>query len=60
MKTADFKGWLKQQGATFKQGGKHTKIYCKGRQSTLPRHRELGYGLMATICKQLGLEKPNL
>ena len=58
MKTASFKAWLSARGAIFKEGGKHTKVYCNGRQSTLPRHGEISNVLAEAIARQLGLEKP--
>jgi mRNA interferase HicA len=60
MRTSEFKRWLEQQGATFKEGAKHTKVYLNGKQSTLPRHpgKELGEGLRREICKQLGIPTP--
>lgn len=58
MKQSEFKRWLADQGATFKEGKKHTKVYLNGRQTTLPRHKshEIGEGLKAEIQKQLGLK----
>ncbi|MDN6885266.1 type II toxin-antitoxin system HicA family toxin [Variovorax sp. CAN2819] len=57
MKQSEFKRKLAEQGATFKQGKKHLKVYLNGKQSTLPRHpaSELGEGLRKAILKQLGL-----
>jgi mRNA interferase HicA len=58
MKQSEFKRWLAAQGATFKQGSSHLKVYLNGKQSTLPRHpsQELGEGLRKAILKQLGLK----
>ncbi|MBI3345097.1 MAG: type II toxin-antitoxin system HicA family toxin [Gammaproteobacteria bacterium] len=58
MKQSAFKRWLAAQGATFKQGSNHLKVYLNGRQSTLPRHpsHEIGEGLRQAILKQLGLK----
>jgi len=57
MKQAEFLKWLAAQGATFKDGKKHMKIYLNGKQTVMPRHpgKELGEGLRRTIMKQLGL-----
>lgn len=56
MKYAEFKHWLAARGATFQEGAKHTKVYCNGRQTTLPRHGgEIGEGLRKAILKQLGI-----
>ncbi|QWF19135.1 type II toxin-antitoxin system HicA family toxin [Lysobacter capsici] len=57
MKTSEFRRWLQDQGAVFKDGKRHTKVYLNGKQSTLPRHKtkELGEGLVKAIKKQLGV-----
>lgn len=57
MRTSEFKRWLEQQGATFDEGAKHTKVYLNGKQTVMPRHpgKELGEGLRRAIKKQLGL-----
>lgn len=57
MKMSEFRKWLAQQGAEFKEGSKHTKVYLNGRQSTLPRHqKEIQEGLRQAVLKQLGLK----
>lgn len=58
MKLSEFRRWLAEQGATFKEGSAHTKVYLNGRQTTLPRHgsQELGEGLRRAVLKQLGLK----
>lgn len=58
MKVSEFKRWLAARGARFVEGGRHTKVYCNGRQTTLPRHpsHEIGEGLRRQILKQLGLK----
>lgn len=58
MKTKQFRKWLEQRGATFKEGSKHTKVYCNGKQTVLPRHTEIQSGTAKAICSQLGLEDP--
>ncbi|WP_244939683.1 type II toxin-antitoxin system HicA family toxin [Acinetobacter guerrae] len=55
VKRTDFIKELEQLGATFKEGGKHTKVYLNGKQSTIPRHRELNDMLVKGIRKQLGV-----
>ncbi len=55
VKRTDFIKELEQLGATFKEGGKHTKVYLNGQQSTIPRHRELNDMLVKGIRKQLGV-----
>jgi mRNA interferase HicA len=57
VKHSEFRRWLAEQGATFKEASKHTKVYLNGKQSTLPRHSgDIGEGLRRAILKQLGLE----
>lgn len=59
MKQSEFRRWLADQGATFKEGSNHTKVYLHGKQTTLPRHgsQEIREGLRQAILKQLGLKK---
>lgn len=58
MKQSEFKRFLADNGATFKQGSKHIKVYLNGKQTTLPRHpsSEIGEGLRLAILKQLGMK----
>lgn len=58
MKQSEFKRWLASQGAIFKEGDGHTKVYLNGKQTTLPRHpgKELKDGTRRAILKQLGLK----
>ncbi len=58
MKQSEFKRWLETQGAAFKDGSRHLKVYLGGKQTTLPRHpgHEIGEGLRKAILKQLGLK----
>lgn len=58
MKQSEFVKWLTQQGATFKNGTKHLKVYLNGKQTHLPRHpaTELKTGLVEGVKKQLGLK----
>jgi mRNA interferase HicA len=58
MKSAEFKRWLADQGATFKPGkGSHLKVRLNGKASILPMHgKELKIGLVEAIKKQLGLK----
>lgn len=59
MKYAEFRRWLARQGVRFEDGARHTKLYLRGRQSTLPRHPgEIGEGLRKAILRQLGIAKP--
>jgi len=58
VKQSEFKRWLASQGATFKDGAKHLKVYLNGEISHLPRHpsAELKTGLVEGIKKQLKLK----
>lgn len=58
MKQSEFVRWLKQQGATFKDGSNHLKVTLNGKTSFLPRHpaKELKTGLVEGVKKQLNLK----
>ncbi|MGO4151491.1 type II toxin-antitoxin system HicA family toxin [Cupriavidus basilensis] len=56
MKQSEFVRWLSQQGATFKQGSNHLKVYLNGKQTVIPRHTELKKGTVEGIKKQLNLK----
>lgn len=58
MKQSEFVRWLAEQGATFRDGSKHLKVFLNGKQSHLPRHpsAELKKGLIEGVKKQLGLK----
>ncbi|MFU1906274.1 type II toxin-antitoxin system HicA family toxin [Bordetella avium] len=58
MKQSEFKRWLASQGAAFKEGSKHTKVFLNGKQTILSRHpgSEIGEELRKEILKQLGLK----
>lgn len=58
MKVSELRRRLQAQGATFVEGGRHTKVYLSGRQSVIPRHpaHELPDGTRRAILKQLGLK----
>lgn len=56
MKRYDLVRFLSQQGATFEEGGKHTKVYLNGKQSTIPRHQEIKEFTAKSILKQLEIE----
>ena len=58
MKQSEFVRWLARNGATFKEGSKHLKVYCNGRQTILPRHpaKELKLVLVEAVKKQLDLK----
>lgn len=53
MKYTDLIKLLREQGAVFKEGSKHTKVYLNGKQSTIPRHREVNELTAKAIFKQL-------
>lgn len=58
MKQSEFRRWLAEQGATFKEGTGHTKVYLNGKYTVIPRHhgKEIGEGLRLRILRQLGLK----
>ena len=56
MKRSEFVRWLAQQGATFKEGAKHTKVYLNGKQTTIPRHTEIKVFTAEGIKRQLNLK----
>lgn len=53
MKYSDLIKLLREQGADFKEGSKHTKVYLNGKQTTIPRHREINEITAKAIIKQL-------
>ena len=59
MKVAELKRWLKSQGCTFEEGGRHTKFFLGSRFSFVSRHpsEEVKPGTLEGILKQLGLKK---
>lgn len=59
MTYSQFRRWLAARDVQFAEGGKHTKLYFNGKQSTLPRHgsREISEGLRRAILKQLELKE---
>lgn len=58
VKQSEFVRWLSQQGATFKDGKSHLKVYLNGEQTILPRHpsKELKTGLVEGVKKKLKLK----
>ncbi|WGG49380.1 type II toxin-antitoxin system HicA family toxin [Rugamonas sp. DEMB1] len=58
MKQSEFRRWLGEQGATFKDGTNHLKVYLNGKQTVMPRHpsHEIGERLRQAVLKQLGLK----
>ena len=53
MKQNEFRRWLAAQGATFKEGASHTKIYLNGKQTIMPRHpgKDLKQPLVDSVKK---------
>ncbi len=50
MKSAEFKRWLADRGATFRAGkGSHLKVTLKGKNSVLPMHNK---ELERDLCKR--------
>ncbi|MDH0864109.1 type II toxin-antitoxin system HicA family toxin [Mitsuaria sp. GD03876] len=59
MKASEFKRWLQAQGATFVEGGRHTKVFLNGYQSVIPRHpsKEMREGLRMAILSHLRIPR---
>lgn len=61
MKLRDFERHLHAEGARkVREGAKHTKWRNAdgSRATAVPRHREIGPGLVRAICAQLGIGIP--
>lgn len=59
MKRRELERHLRANGCREVGGSKHAK--WRGPQdqvSSLPRHKEIGPGLVRSICKQIGIEPP--
>ena len=56
MKRNDLIQQLEALGAEFKEGRKHTKVYLNGKQTTIPRHKEIKEGTARATKKQLDIE----
>lgn len=56
MKRKDLIKLLEQNGATFKEGSKHTKVYLNDKRSTIPRHKEINEITAMAILKQLQIK----
>lgn len=62
MKLRDLERHLREQGARkVGEGGNDTKWRSAdgSRATAVPRHREIGPGLVRGICDQLGIPAPN-
>ena len=61
MKLRDLERYLTANGAhKVAEGGRHTKWQSEdgARTTAVPRHTEVGPGLVRAICKQLGIPVP--
>lgn len=61
MKRVDLIRHLEAQRCVFiREGGVHTvyRNLVTGKQSTVPRHREIKEGLVRKICRDLGVQLP--
>lgn len=61
MKRGDFERHLKKNGCVLlREGGNHSIFVNKGdgRRSAVPRHGELGPGIVRKICDELGIDRP--
>lgn len=60
MKRRDLERHLAAHGCRSVGGTKHAKWRGPGNEvSALPRHKEIGPGLVRAICKQLGVPVPD-
>jgi predicted RNA binding protein YcfA (HicA-like mRNA interferase family) len=61
MKLVAFMKHLRRNGCEFAREGANHSVWrnkTNGRQSPVPRHRELPDRLVKEICVQLGVEQP--
>ena len=59
MKRRDLERHLREHGCTEIGGAKHAKWRGPaGQVSAVPRHKEIGPGLVRAICEQLGVPEP--
>jgi hypothetical protein len=59
VKRRDLERHLRENGCREVGGAKHAKWRGpEGHVSALPRHKEIGPGLAAAVCKQLGVPAP--
>lgn len=61
MKRQKLLAHLRQYGCqVIGEGARHTRVLntANGRRSVVPRHREIGPGLVQDICKQLNVPTP--
>lgn len=61
MKRRDLERHLRAHGASLlREGGRHSFWGMDAERSTsIPRHREIGVGLVRKICKDLGIPPPS-
>ena len=59
MKRRELEGYLRAHGCYEVGGSKHAKWRGRnGEVSAIPRHKEIGPGLVRAICEQLGVLAP--
>lgn len=60
MKRRDLERHLRAHGAEkLREGGRHSVWRsADGRTTAIPRHREIGVGLIRKTCKDLGIAPP--
>ena len=60
MKRGAFERHLRRNGASFERHGRKHDVWHgpDGRQSSVPRHREIKTGTVRAICEQLGVPEP--
>jgi mRNA interferase HicA len=59
VKRRELEAWLRGHGAALlRHGGRHDVWHHEGRETSVPRHREIGTGLARKICDQLHVPRP--
>ena len=61
MKRAEFMRHLREHGCVVvREGGNHTVVVnpANQKQSSVPRHNEIGRFTARAICRQLGIPEP--
>jgi mRNA interferase HicA len=62
LKRKEFVKYLNLHGCqVIKEGSSHSivKNLNTGKKTTLPRHKNIEYFTLISICKQLGIKKPD-
>jgi hypothetical protein len=56
MKRRVLMAWLKRHNCIVEREGKaHTQVYCRGKNASVPRHKEINTFTARGICRDLGI-----